>query len=88
MVELVTDKSIRKIIIKEWFKDFQEPDNKAIIKCCICLRFDKKKKHLEVYKYLAEGELHYFLKCKKNICEGGILSSNNNELDPCLGIFY
>lgn len=87
-MKLVTDKTIRKIIIKEWRKKILEPNNKAVAKCCKCLRFNKKKKHLEVYNYLAEGEIRYFLKCKKNICEGGILSSDNYELDPCLGIFY
>ena len=86
-MKLVTNKTIRKKIIKEWRKGFLEPDNKAVAKCCNCIRFDKKKKQLEVYKYLADGEIRYFLKCKNIICEGGILSTDNNELDPLIGIF-
>ena len=81
MKKLVTNKTIRKIILNEWLEEFKEYDIDSIRKCANCNRFNTKREYLDVYKSSFSKEINYSIKCTKpsHKCKNGFLSGDEDS---------
>ncbi len=81
MEKLVTDKTIRKIILNEWLEEFKKYNIDSIRECINCSHFNKKRKYLDVYKSSFLKEIQYNIKCTKpsRNCKNGFLSVDDTS---------
>ncbi len=87
-MELITDKKLKEIILKEWLEDFRGLKMNDFVKCRRCKRIYKGK-HLRVFSFYYFNGIKYVVRCKNPKCPGWIMSIVDKDFDerPYLGIF-